>query len=72
MTYASLLLKESTTDRRRRSMLKGWRAGVAASATMTAAVLLVNVVLTVWASLRYPLKGEVGDAYVGNCSVVDV
>lgn len=38
---------------------------------MTAAVLLVNSVLTVWASVSFGLEGGIGTAYTGSCVVVD-
>lgn len=56
---------------RRRSFQKGWRAGVAASAIMTTVILIINLTLTVWASLSFEIVDGIGNAYVGECSIVN-
>ena len=59
-------------SRRRKSLYKGWRAGVAVAAIMTAAVFLVNLFLTIWASISFDITNGIGDAYSGDCGVVNM
>lgn len=58
-------------SRRRKSPLKGWRAGVAAAAATTTAAFLVNTTLTLWAVLHFDINDGIGDAYEGDCGIVD-
>lgn len=62
---------QDKSNRRRQSFLTGWRAGVAASAIMTTVILVINVVITVWASLQFEVNDGIGNAYIGDCSVVN-
>ncbi|KAK5703240.1 hypothetical protein LTR97_004189 [Elasticomyces elasticus] len=68
-----MMSKTTTTrsSRVRRRKLQGWRFGVAASATMTTAVLTTNVILTIWLSARFGVTNGVGTAYEGDCGVVN-
>jgi hypothetical protein len=68
---ASLLDQTPSANRQRKSLRKGWRAGVVASAIMTATILLINLTLTIWASLYFKVNDSIGDAYIGDCTVVD-
>lgn len=56
---------------RRQYLPKGWRAGVAASAIMTTVILVINLTITVWASLQFRVNDGIGNAYIGDCSVVN-
>jgi hypothetical protein len=58
-------------QRKKRKRLQGWRFGVALSATTATTILLTNLALTVWASLRYPLSHGFGVVYEGDCNVVN-
>lgn len=62
--------KLSRASRKRRSRFTSWRVGVTMSASLTAIVLCVNIVLTVWASVNYGLENGIGTAYEGSCAVV--
>jgi hypothetical protein len=68
---ASLFDRTPSANRQRKSLRKGWRAGVVASAIMTATILLINLTLTIWASLYFKVNDSIGDAYIGDCVVVD-
>lgn len=57
--------------RRLHSLPKGWRAGVAASAIMTTVILVANVTITIWANFHFELKDGIGNAYIGDCSIVN-
>lgn len=50
---------------------QGWRVGVATSAIIASIAFLVNLSLTLWAGLRFRVVSGIGDAYVGDCGVVD-
>jgi hypothetical protein len=56
--------------RKRRHRFKSWKVGVTSAAAMTTTVLLVNLVLTVWASVRFSLDDGIGTVYEGACSTV--
>jgi hypothetical protein len=58
------------STRERRSRFSSWKVGVVTAASMTSIVLLVNTVLTVWASSRYGLEKGIGTAYEGSCDTV--
>lgn len=58
-------------ERKKRRRLRGWKFGVAISATTTTAILVTNLALTIWASSRYPLSDGFGIMYEGDCDVVD-
>lgn len=60
----------SHPSRKRRSRFTSWKVGVTMSASMTTIVLFVNIVLTVWASVKYGLDNGIGTAYEGSCGVV--
>lgn len=47
--------------------LRGWRVGVALSAALSTAVLVANLLLTLWASIHFGVIGGIGTAYEGNC-----
>jgi hypothetical protein len=68
---ASLLDQTPPTNRQRKSLRKGWRAGVVASVIMTATILLINLTLTIWASLYFKVNDNIGNLYTGDCTVVD-
>jgi hypothetical protein len=57
--------------RKRRYRFKSWKVGVTTAAAATTTVLLVNLVLTVWASVRFGLDGGIGTVYVGSCATVN-
>ena len=59
-------------SRRRKSSLKGWRAGVAAAAATTTLAFLLNLSLTLWAVLHFGASDGIGDAYEGDCGVVNM
>jgi hypothetical protein len=60
----------SPSLRKRRYRFKSWKVGVTTAAVMTTAVLLVNFLLTVWASVKFGLDGGIGTVYEGACSTV--
>ena len=55
---------------KRRFRFESWKVGVMVAAAMTTAVLIVNSVLTIWASSSFGLKDGIGTAYTGSCGVV--
>lgn len=57
-------------SRKRCSRFKSWKVGVTINAVMTTAVLLVNIILTVWASVRFGLEGGIGTAHSGDCETI--
>lgn len=60
----------SRLSRKKRSNFKSWKVGVMAAAAMTTVVLLVNSILTIWASVSFGLEAGIGTAYNGSCDVV--
>jgi membrane-associated phospholipid phosphatase len=56
--------------RERRYRFKSWKIGVTSAAVMTTTVLLINLLLTVWASVKFGLDGGIGTVYEGACSTV--
>ncbi|KAM0722513.1 hypothetical protein Q7P37_001954 [Cladosporium fusiforme] len=58
-------------DKGKARRLQGWRFGVALSAAVAICVLVTNCILTVWASLRFPLEDGMGTAFVGECSTAN-
>lgn len=57
--------------RKRRYRLQSWKIGVLAAAGMTTMILVINSVLTLWASLTFGLEeGGIGTAYDGDCDKV--
>jgi hypothetical protein len=58
--------------RQRKSLRKGWRAGVVAATLMTVAVVIINFTLTTWASLHFGLDNGIGDAFTGDCGTVNM
>lgn len=52
---------------RHQRYFKGWHVGVTACAAMTGAVLVINTVLTIWASVKYDLSSFIGTIQSGNC-----
>lgn len=58
-------------SRKRRYRFKSWKIGVLTAAALSSVVLLVNLVLTVWASLRFGLDHGLGTAYKGDCDTVN-
>lgn len=62
--------KHASPSRKRCSRFKSWKVGVTINAAMTTTVLLVNIILTVWASVRFGLEGGIGTAYYGDCETV--
>jgi hypothetical protein len=59
----------SQSLRKKRYRFKSWKIGVTTAAAMTTTVLLVNL-LTVWASVKFGLEGDIGTAYGGACGTV--
>lgn len=57
--------------RQRKSLLKGWRVGVFAAACMMAGAFLVNLIVTICASIYFDLEDVIGDVYTGSCDAVD-
>jgi len=60
----------SRSPRAQRHRFKSWKVGVLAAGTMTTAVLLVNSVLTIWASVKYGSEDGIGTVYEGSCHMV--
>lgn len=57
--------------RKKRHRLQSWKIGVLAAAGMTTIILVINSVLTRWASLTFDLEeGGIGTAYDGDCDKV--
>jgi hypothetical protein len=56
--------------RKRRSRFSSWKIGVATAASTTTGVLLVNIILTIWASIKYGLDNGIGTAHEGSCDTV--
>lgn len=50
--------------------LRGWRVGVAVSATLTIAVLFTNLLLMLWATISFGVTQGIGTAYEGDCDIV--
>ncbi len=47
--------------------LSGWHGGALASCLTALFVLLVNIIVTSWATSTYPLDGHVGTMFNGDC-----
>lgn len=62
--------KHAPPSRKRCSRFKSWKIGVTINAAMTTTVLLINIILTVWASVRFGLQGGIGTAHSGDCETV--
>jgi len=45
----------------------GWRMGVTLCASTAAIVFIINLVLTIWASLKYAHDGGLGTIQYGSC-----
>ena len=54
--------------RNHRWFFSGWRGGVTAAACAAMAVLLLNTILTIWASVTFPMDGGIGTLIKGDCS----
>ena len=52
---------------RHQRYFQGWRVGVITCAATAAAVLIVNIVLTVWASVKFDLSSFIGTIQHGKC-----
>ncbi|RMY63560.1 hypothetical protein D0864_12597 [Hortaea werneckii] len=61
-----------TSNRKKRRMLQGWRFGVAVSALTAFTVLLLNMILTIYAGVKFGSSGGVGTAFDGDCERVNV
>ena len=48
-------------------LIHGWRMGVALCGATAGAVFLINVILTVWASVKFGLVGGIGTIQQGSC-----
>jgi hypothetical protein len=48
----------------------GWRVGVTSNTCLTTVVLILNIVLTIWASLSFPMEGGFGTLIQGECDKV--
>jgi hypothetical protein len=48
----------------------GWRSGVTLNACITALVLTLNLVLTVWVSFTFPMDGGYSTLILGDCNEV--
>lgn len=59
------------SNREKRRKLQGWRFGVTISAWTAFTVLMMNLILTIYAAVKYPMDDGVGTAYTGSCGVVD-
>ncbi|MCJ1473578.1 hypothetical protein MMC13_002229 [Lambiella insularis] len=56
------------TKGKRGPFFSGWRVGVASSACTAMAVLTLNVVLTIWASLAFPMNDGIGTLIDNDCN----
>ncbi|KAI6829734.1 hypothetical protein KC340_g8408 [Hortaea werneckii] len=61
----------SVRIRVKRHRFQGWRFGVTVSAWTAFAVLLLNLILTIYAGVSYPHSGGLGLAFEGKCSTVN-
>jgi len=50
--------------------LTGWRMGVFGSIIGVTLVLLINLIATVWAVIKYPMEGGIGTFFTGPCENV--
>lgn len=62
---------KSVRNRLKRHRLQGWRFGVTVSAWTAFTVLLLNLILTIYAGVRYPHHGGLGIAFEGKSSTVN-
>jgi hypothetical protein len=51
-------------------LFSGWRVGVTSNACLATVVLTLNMVLTIWASLSFPMDGGFGTLIQGDCDKV--
>lgn len=62
---------KTSSDRRNKSRhqryFQGWHVGVIACAATSGAVLLINTVLTIWASVKFDLSSLIGTIQEGKC-----
>lgn len=59
-------------SRKRRYRLASWKIGVATAPALSSIVLLINFILTLWASLRFGLDHGLETAYKGDCGTVNI
>ncbi|KAL8685755.1 MAG: hypothetical protein Q9218_007560 [Villophora microphyllina] len=50
-----------------RTFIRGWHAGTITCAVTVCIVLLVNLILTIWASVKYGIDGDLGTVHEGSC-----
>ncbi|KAK3113361.1 hypothetical protein LTR53_009404 [Teratosphaeriaceae sp. CCFEE 6253] len=60
----------TASARQKRRRLQGWRFGVACSAWVAFSVLMMNLILTVYAAVKFGTDDGVGTAYEGSCETV--
>lgn len=60
-----------TSSREKRYRLQGWRFGVTVSAWTALVVFLFNLILTIWAAVRFPVVDGIGTALDGACGQVN-
>ena len=62
--------RQSILSSARRKRHTGWRAGAMTCTCTAAAVLIVNTVLTIWATYSFPMQDGIGTLIDGSCSRV--
>ena len=71
VTQAVMATTAGTLSRKKRRKLQGWRFGVAVSASTAFTVLLLNMILTIYAGIKFESSGGVGTAFDGDCDRVN-
>ncbi|RMY36204.1 hypothetical protein D0865_13702 [Hortaea werneckii] len=71
-TQAATETSAGTSNREKRRKLQGWRFGVAVSALTAFTVLLLNMILTIYAGVKFGTSGGIGTAFDGSCERVDI
>ena len=69
--HTSALKHVGRADRSRRARLSGWRFGVACAACATVAVMLLNIVFLIAATVKFGSEDGIITAIDGNCAEVD-
>jgi hypothetical protein len=59
------------SGREKRRKLQGWRFGVACSAWVAFTVLMMNLILTIYAAVKFGTDDGVGTAFTGQCERVN-
>ncbi|GAB1740943.1 hypothetical protein NU219Hw_g6013t1 [Hortaea werneckii] len=70
VTQAAMATTAGTSSRKKRRKLQGWKFGVAVSSLTAFTVLLLNMIITIYAGVKFESNGGVGTAFDGDCERV--